>query len=274
MQGISGKRLLKKITLIAVASACFGTAFGQSYYYRETFETPLGAAQSEWTNEFWYGNQGVVIPTAENSEQLFNNTVAGKLTFRNECNTGDNWRNGYWACKWVWNTNHFSASETRPFGWEIIREFCDLDLNRFGGDPNDARAHCMVGIAMFKDSTPPLHKTRDLNRTYEWETFENYFEFVDHIGDWDNPMKQLISYYDGTEISLNNACQYASSPRGTVCNISNLACWDYNLGGASVANNNPLGFRITHDGTYLKLYINPNPYNTTGGYPNEWLQIA
>ncbi len=40
------------------------------------------------------------------------------------------------------------------------------------------------------------------------------------------------------------------------------------------ANNNPLGFRIQHNGSTATFLINPNPYNSGAiPYPSEWLEI-
>ncbi|MDD5066378.1 MAG: hypothetical protein PHF84_04970, partial [bacterium] len=75
----------------------------------------------------YYGRLGAIVSTAEGSDQLFNTSVTGKLSFRGSCNNGGIDRNGYWVGKWVWNTNHFQATAAKPFGWQIIREKCDLD---------------------------------------------------------------------------------------------------------------------------------------------------
>ncbi|MDD5066402.1 MAG: hypothetical protein PHF84_05090 [bacterium] len=133
---------------------------------------------------------------------------------------------------------------------------------------------------MFVDSSPVLHKTYVANnRTNEWENFSSYFDFVDHVGCWDtpiDPMRQIISYYDSAEVSLNDECKAALSPRGIGYNTTNVSLWDYQLlqNNPVATNTNCVGFRMVHDGTYIKLYLNPDPYDRNPALPNEWLFLA
>ncbi|MBN8216566.1 MAG: hypothetical protein J0L75_07975 [Spirochaetes bacterium] len=54
---------------------------------------------------------------------------------------------------------------------------------------------------------------------------------------------------------------------GTNGNYDNLRIY-----GASVPNTNALGFRLTHDGSQISMWVNPNPYGAGAlPYPNEWL---
>lgn len=283
LQALSFLRILK-FPILLILFIFTSISFGQSYYYRETFETNIG--QTEWTNELYYGMEKVAVSRIEISTQAIDTKAAGKLALRGNCNSGGvgyEERNGYWVGKWIFNNNRYDASAEKPFGVEIIREMCELDPDTGATDPADARAQVFVGMALFVDQNPPMIKTYlQADRTDEWTKFANYFNFVDRTGclsRWANDVFQMISYYDGSENSLNANCRTAAlSPRGTAYNISNLACFNYQLTGGgnnpNAPNNNPLGFRITHDGTYLRLYINPNPYNTTAGYPNEWLLIT
>ncbi|MBN8216565.1 MAG: hypothetical protein J0L75_07970 [Spirochaetes bacterium] len=42
--------------------------------------------------------------------------------------------------------------------------------------------------------------------------------------------------------------------------------------GATTPNTNALGFRLTHDGSLVSMWVNPNPYGNAGlPFPNEWL---
>lgn len=123
-----------------------------------------------------------------------------------------------------------------------------------------------------------VNKAYGVSRTNEYESFERYVDFVDHCGCWgssNNDMRQMISYYDGSEVSLNSKITSALSPSGTQTNVSSILNWDYNLTAniSTSTNTNAIGFRLVHTGSSIAFYVNPNPYDMLPNMPNEWLYL-
>jgi hypothetical protein len=269
------------ILIILISFLAGSSVQAASWWYRSNFKkgpiTNNGAIanrQTEWSNNTFYGRQGVFVDDTSTSAQQTN---AGKLRFTGNPNTGGTGRNGYWVGCNVWNTNNFTASVTNPFGWEIIRTKNLLDNNTGGGSSGNARLQCMDGIALFVDTG--VKKTiLASDHSMEWYTYPNYYDFEDHIGNWDTPVnsnRQYISCNDQVELDLHPWMIAASNECGVAYNLTNVMLWNYrmlNPPNASIATNtNRIGFRMVYDGTWLKRYVNPNPIGKRADLPNEWL---
>lgn len=242
-----------------------------SYYYYEDFTTGFGASQSEWSNGFFYGRDGVVlgVPGCDYSSQDIN---AGQLQLTGSTYDSppvDYAYEGWWVSKAVFNTNKFNSTTIQSFGVESIRKYCDIDVHTNGGEPNDTRKHSVTGFWLYVDDIP--------SHDSEWSAFQNFVQFGDHVGDYgvnNNTMKQKISYYSGVEVELD--LKQAVRPDGRVVDISNVGNWTYNMyGNPSDPNTNHIGFRMVHDGSYIRFYMNPNPYySNNNGLPDEYLYLG
>jgi hypothetical protein len=118
---------------------------GSSFYFYEPFNTFAG----KWQPNFHYGRSGVLLPTTAGQDFPGGTPHAGRtstaLLINNQlCMTGAvlshwklnpnelDWYDNYWVgntCKLTNanNTRFFSASETEPFGYQVIRKFAHLD---------------------------------------------------------------------------------------------------------------------------------------------------
>lgn len=274
-----------------------------------TYYQPNGS--NGWTNSLWYGREGAIVPAVSKpadsnngyghlltnylysfmSQQIMSN---GKLEIKGCPSPGDSnsSRDGRWKGKYIFHTNRYSASEVTPFGWEVIREAAFIDLsdtainppaggNWVPGTSLDARKHATLGLAMFYDDPlNPARKVFSIDRTYEGATFQNYFEFVEHMGFLTSAYRRY-EYYDSSEVSLESAFLGGVRPDGSSTNLSNAMYYDYqmNVNSAIVLtnttwNSNAIGFRIIHDGSSLNLYVNPNPYGQRPAYPGEWIYVG
>lgn len=310
---------------IIIAILILTPLFGSSYYLYEDFGadgtfvlsnslvTPVARGYNGWTNNFWYGREGVIIPKPDDgtgnneSDDLTNEVITamsrqhftnGKLEIIGSPSPGDlgSSRDGRWKGKWVWNTNRYKATPYIPFGWEIIRERAFLDPSSLPGGgvtawvPGatgtkvDARKHSTLGIAMYYDDpASPLSKTYDFDRANEYAAFQNYFEFVEHAGCWGQSnydVRRYFEYFESAEVQIDNNMTNTLRPDGGKTNVLSFLTWDYDLTNnvatntASATNTNAIGFRMIHDGTNLSLYVNPNPYATVSGRPSEWLLVV
>ncbi|HMB00567.1 MAG TPA: hypothetical protein VKS21_06235, partial [Spirochaetota bacterium] len=267
----------KYIILLILYTQCF---FSYGYYYKNDFNVAISTFP-EWTNSLFYGRHGAVISASSSSAIEFNSTLAGHLTMRgNPNNAGGADRSGFWVGQWVYLTNKYSANEFKPFGWEIIRKNCLLDIDDAGGASlNDSRLRIYTGLAMFKDTTPPMPKTFTAgNRANEWEYMEQFIDFVDQnacFATSNGDIRQFISLYHGGEKNLNDNCVTATGPEGNKYDISNVVLWDYDnlVNNSTATNTNSLGLRMINNGLELSLFINPDPYDELVSLPNAWLKI-
>ncbi|HMB01195.1 MAG TPA: hypothetical protein VKS21_09435, partial [Spirochaetota bacterium] len=239
------------------------------------FDSFSGSMAAPWGIPFYYCKDGAVVPHTSSSAIAFSNS---QLVFTGQPFTGDAAaKDGVWHGRNAWLTNKYHASARSPFGWEIIRTYSDLDADN--GNANTPRLTYTVwnSLIMYVDSEPPLVKTTNVNNfSNQGDTFAWFFELRDWLKWYDKTTCQhLLSLYSTSSTPLNSDLLTARSPAGKIYNISNLILTGYNYAGNnSAANETNLGFRFTHNGSAVSLYINPDPDNVKPGYPDEWLFIT
>jgi hypothetical protein len=82
------------------------------------------------------------------------------------------------------------------------------------------------------------------------------------------------SFYDPTAVAtFVDEGLWFTNVTIRITSLSTNCYIDYiRLYGATLPNTNALGFRLTHDGSLVSLWVNPNPYdNAALAFPNEWL---
>ncbi|MDD5066400.1 MAG: hypothetical protein PHF84_05080 [bacterium] len=262
------KKILNPIWIFILLLLPAGLAAG-SYYYRDTFTT----LSTFWSNEFDMGKDLIRIPQAENSRQYATN---GRLIIKgcpnNDGGTPDSIYNGIFVGECVRNEKIWSASETQPFGFEIIRKKSLLNChNSSGYGELPDRGWVDAGIWLAVDNG-----ARALN-----EAFYDYVYFADHLRvSQTNEHASRIGYFDGVQHDFMNMGAVTNF-FGNVINLTNNSIhslrWDYRPRDQNspncVSNTNSIGFRITHNGSRIDFYVNPDPDNNDA-YPSEWLKIG
>lgn len=231
----------------------YTTAF--SFYVSDS----LGSYSNHWITNFYYSRDGIVLPQA-NSTVV--HAFSGGLKITGRPNTVGISRNGYWKGIASYNTNKFTATINNPFGFQIYRTNALL----VQGGTGDARYQTECGLWMF------VWKP-GVTGSNEWEIMDDFLEFYDFSGDWGTAPNHSIDMgsFDGVarSFSFTNAVR----PDGSLANLTNQVIWDY-LSGGTRNNTNKIGFRMTHDGTYIRFYVNPDPLDLYPAYPNEWCYVG
>jgi hypothetical protein len=173
----------------------------------------------------------------------------------------------------------FTASATKPFGFEILRRNAWVDpvgaCRETGANPS-SRQQAEVSLWLYQEMT----LGGDLQPYPNSVDFAEYDQGVTPgTGNTitNNTSKWVI--YDGVQraVDLTNGV----GPKGEQVNLSanslpgntNLN-WFYqdHLNGTN--NTNALAFRITHDGNTIRFYINANPLdNPSCGFANQMVLV-
>lgn len=219
------------------------------------------------------GKDLIRFPQAENSQQVAAN---GRLVIRgcpnNDGGTPDSVFNGIFVGECVRNEKVWSASETEPFGFEIIRKKCLLNCHNssaYGELPD--RGWVDAGIWLAVDNG-----ARNTN-----ETFFDYVYFADHLRvSQTNEHASRIGYFDGVQhdfMGLGAVTNFFGYPVNLTNRSIHSLRWHYQPRDQNspncVSNTNSVGFRITHNGSRIDFYLNPDPDNRNA-YPNEWLKVG
>lgn len=240
-----------------------------SYYYSDNFTT----LSSFWSNEFDMGKDLIRIPQAEDATQrVMNGRLLIKGCANRDGGTPDSVFNGIFVGECVRNEKIWSATETQPFGFEIIRKSCHLNCHNssaYGELPD--RGWVDVGIWLAVDNGARAQN----------EAFYDYVYFGDHLRlSQTNEHASRIGYFDGVQhdfMDLGNATNFF----GNTVNLTNRSIhslrWHYRPRDVNppncVSNTNSIGFRITHNGSRIDFYLNPDP-DDNDAYPNEWFRVG
>lgn len=265
-----------KMVLLRIFLALFSLPAGlnaASYYYSDKFSS----LTADWATNFKYGKEGVKTPDTESSSQIVNNGMLNifgypYISYGNPFYGYD----GIWVGQAARNEQVWSASATAPFGFEVIRRFCDLnhynDDVPMGDDGEEPYKNwCDVGIWLVVDNGA---RNKD-------EVFDDYVYFAENMRQNEDlaGLPSRIGYFDGSQhdFKLGSVTNFF----GYTVNLTNRAIypleWDYNPQDTpepnSVTNTNAIGMRIVHNGSRIYFYINPDPLNKNN-YPNEWLKVG
>lgn len=258
----------------------FGVAWGGSFYLYEDF---TGVSPTNgWLTNIAYGRAaGTVTPTTTAGGGVFTTwtNTSGVYQLRNTQNDGTGGRNGIWMGRYLFNTNKYYASSKNPFGVEVIRTYSWMDYEVANNTTADLRRHCATSLFLFEENASPIPKiiTRDDGESNFWYTFKNNFEFCNETGVWGaNDRRFHIGYYDTALNSLNSALSNAVRPDGRVTNIHAAINFDFQIDqNNGISNNEDTGWRLVHNGSYIRMFVNPNPNGTNvTNWPNEWFYIG
>ena len=279
-KSLSLKVLLCGAALLALLFA--GLAFG--YYYSEDF----ASGSTGWDLGFRYGRGGITRnPTSDATVQASGD---GYLRFRGRVNNGDTDYLGTWAGRMALFTTNFTASVTNPFGVEFRRTYARLDSHN---DNNNKESHRHMSAMSFWLVNDP--NTLDDDNDTEFSSYPGavvMYEMMRMAYNTNASGEPFSTWgvYQASEQAFD--LETATRPDGTTVNIINNTTytleWDYDdywgdnvnpgSGGtanANADNNNPIIVRITHDGSTIRMYINPNPDDDgSNPYPNEFLLVG
>ncbi|MDD5066401.1 MAG: hypothetical protein PHF84_05085 [bacterium] len=246
---------------------------GASYYYSDKFNS----LTADWVTNFKYGKEGVKTPDTEDSRQLVNNGMLN-ISGYPYISYGDPFYgyDGIWVGQVARNEQTWSASSTVPFGFEVMRRWCDLnhynDDAPMGDDSEEPYKNwCDVGIWLVVDNGA---RNKD-------DAFNDYVYFAENMRQNEDlaGIPSKVGYFDGNQhdFQLGQVTNFF----GNTVNLTNRAIypleWDYNpqddVEPNSVTNTNTIGMRIVHNGSSVAFYINPDPRNRNN-YPNEWLKVG
>ncbi len=266
-----------------------------SYYFYEPFTNYAGVV-NRWQPNFPYGQSGVFIPTpAERTTKfvVINNQACftGAVQSHNEWGNND-WYGTYWTGNTARLTNangirKFSASETQPFGYQVYRTWARLDAHQESVYPENTGCANGGMIWLIQDDDT-------VSGTVEFQSFQNVAGLFERYRSDVNTNAVLGGFRSqwGSFVLAENRfnllnVNFSGGSVDLVNNIDRGLEWNYEdlwglgtSGGGGVANTrisntNILGLKITHDGSVVCFYINPNPFDRAGNpYPNEYILMG
>jgi|GEM_PF-1930284 len=236
-----------------------------SYTYYNDFSQPLDLAVNGglWRTNFMMGREGIT-GDKENGDSSFaaryynsyQQTSNGWLTINGDPYTGaetHNWYyNGFWNGIQTVLEVPFNATEEEPFGFEITRLHTVMPP-RFN-PPH--RSRTIQEIWLFVDN----------GAQNTWDVLNDYINIYDlQRGDF---ISNFFGVYDGTERDVTNFNFICA--RQTNVNCYDIVRHSYQT---NATNTTDIGFKITHDGSHISVWINPSPNGANAGYPDEWCRI-
>lgn len=299
-------RLSKTAFTVVLSVLILFLSFGLmavSYYYHEPFNNTASAQTAGWNNITGTANQGHPV----GRDGLFNATGTvyggflpeapsiigvnnGRLYLIGRPNNGELLYNNIWVGKAAQfipansatfgNTN-LRATAENPLGFQIMRTYAYVDPN---GEAQGETQYNRSGLTlwMVQDSSTVVN---------EWDNYANFVYMYDQTSmNWDGAADTArIGWFDGTEhfpvqTGVTNMLDYSNY------DITRFY-WQYDDNTGTdyshlypgftepiTANNNAVIFRMTHDGSTVNYYLNPNPYGTNAGplstAPNTFVLIG
>ena len=261
-----------------------------AYFYTNNFNSPLNL--TDWTTNFRYGMEGLNNDTNVVSySSIF--VANGVLTITNDpyhtCNNIPSWTyNGFWVGNSGKLEKSFSATASKPFGFEIKRVWSDIDADCNQGSPDSPseRSQAQLDIWLVRDDG-------SVNKL--WDTYSDFILFFENGMRGPNAGTQppnhisRVGYFDGAPHYIDFS--HSTNAYGQEINLTNHSIhsinWKYNWIGDTATerdathlyatnhypNTNEYTFKIVHDGEYVTIYINPDP-DDNDAYPNEFCKVA
>jgi len=279
------KNTFRSLLIAVFAVISLSIVFG--YYYYEDFS----AGATGWTLGFRYGRGGVL----HRPDDMTNYVTGGNLVFRGNVNNDDLDYIGTWLGRMAfYNSTSFVASATNPFGVEFRRTYSRIDPHAdiYGND--NAESHRHIAAMSFWLVQDPSNMDDSVENTFFPNAIIMYDMMRMGFNTNSGQPRSTWGYYIGSEQRFDLTS--AQRPDGTTVDITSDATytleWNYdekwgvgteeNAGdgdfgagtwNANANNNNEIIVRITHDGSTVRFYINPDP-DDGNLYPNEFLLVG
>lgn len=273
-----------------------------SLYFYEAFDTSASVI-SNWYTNFRYGRSGIYFPSPDgenanlgrssefsvsNHQLVFSGAVQSHWEF---ATSTDDYTIGYWCGNTIKLTNangqnSFHASAVEPFGFTVLRTRARLDpdneLYSSGKFYEDNIAGAVEGTVWLVEDTgidPTVEGGKFDNAACLYEMFRYGVNKRPLLGD--GGFRSTWGYYifsetrfDLENVSLRNQNINLVShvTYGLERNYEDK--WEGN-NNSDYVNTNAIGLKITHNGSFLRFYINPNPLNNpVNPYPNEYCLLS
>ena len=269
-----------------------------AYYYYNDFSNPATVVSSFDTN-FRYGRAGVYAGVANTSACSIS---GGYLTLSRRVNNCQVDYIGQWLGRMVKFTNRrFTASEENPFGVLLVRKKTRLDPQAVNGDdggavgcnnPESWRHLNAFSFWLFVETG--LNNSSPQGSTYQdfvliYDMMRDVFN-LDPPGDTNSRPRSTWGKYIFSEsrFYLTNVLRADQQSFININNNTNYKlewCYEDNYGKSSSdntgtwnarpTNTNTIGILLTHNGSEVKFYVNPNYRgNPSNPYPNEFLYLG
>lgn len=262
---------------------------GRAYYYFNDFTNPA-IVSNDFDVSFRYGRGGVTYCPSASTLDI----SGGILTLGGRVNDSDVDYIGTWVGRMVKFTNRlFVATEYNPFGILIVRKECRLDPQQEIDTPNNPESWRHVNAMSFwlfvetglSSSSPEGSSYNDFILMYDMmrdvfntndngKPFSTWGKYISSESRFD--LSSVIRADGTTIIDINNNTNYQPE-----------WCYENNYGAGTgygaldgttndnSTNTNTIALMMTHNGSEVKFYINPN-YNSdpANPYPNEFLLLG
>ncbi|MFN4245189.1 MAG: hypothetical protein ACK4F9_03450, partial [Brevinematia bacterium] len=292
--------------ILVVVFILVNVGFGESYYYFEEFSTtPTGwwYVATGIDGGLWYGRDGTFPTYVAAIREGSVNFVGSNLVFdRRVVNSSSTDGLGTWVGFVVGFTNKlWNATPYNPFGFEILRKAAQIDPQDV--DPTssgygaaaynpESRRHA-ASMSIFLAVYSNLN-----NNSPNYTRFPDQIVFYDMMRMCDNISNDATTtpysqwgYWTGSYNRLYTT--NVPSLTGAAYNIKPILEWNmddnwvhvsgegtvYNqYNNALSTNTNFIKIMMTHDGSKVSFFVNPNPNNlNTGpfaGIPNAMLKLG
>ncbi|HMB01290.1 MAG TPA: hypothetical protein VKS21_09920, partial [Spirochaetota bacterium] len=239
----------------------FSVLFSQgSLYYYEDFSNPVTVSNWEWPLK--YGLDGLIYPPDSDSTLQIS---GGTLNMSGRAQYAGSWDfNGFFCGRAARLTNTYNAGEYHPFGFTVRRGQTQTHTpNGFYWDWNIlaiwlVQAHTNI---IMQEGHAPFAKF-----TYFYFFYEREGGNTDTAG---------FGSYNGSwaDIDMTSRTNYSGHVENFTHADAPFKGWhDYGTNGQ---NTNEALFMLTHNGSAVSIYMNPNPDDRTGfTYRNEFYLLA
>ncbi len=229
---------------------------------------------------------------------------------------GDLLYNNYWTGRVARLDSTYSATPEQPFGFEVIRYYSVVDpSNEKQGTSTYHRAALNIWLienSALSSMNGPFSPTDADYQSYDFSTLPNFIYFYEF--QQANQSSSRLGYFSGSENDFD--ITQALSPEKSVNDLNPdntgllftsgspfdgdaIGCTDpdtsnnvsYNDKNDNDTDSNPyftenrcgrasnrkIGIRMTHDGSVVRFYLNPNPESDGGnyaGYANSWHYVG
>ncbi len=277
------------LALLLVTSA-------NAYYYSQDFNN-ASTVSNEYNLNFRYGRGGVITGCATGSSVSIS---GGVCRFSGRVNDSDVDYIGTWVGRMVkYTQQRFTASEYKPFGVEIVRKRARLDPQQEVNSPNNPESFRHLNAFSFwffvetglNNSSPEGSSYQDYILIYEM--MRDVFNLKDPTDDHSKPYSTWGKYISSESRFNLTSCQRADGIRTINLLVSSYSnynlewCYENNYGkgtgdgsldgtpNSPSTNTNVIGILLTHNGSRVDFYINPNYNNDPANpYPDEYIYLG
>lgn len=228
-------------------------------YLYEDFST-----STRWFVDLKYGLDGLLFPGNDSGNIAIS---GGNLNMDGRPQTtdggGGNWDfNSFFVGRVARMNNTFSASPTQPFGFTV--QVSDVRINCYDGPYWNFTVNSIWLVEQEADIVD--------NNSTEWSRYENAVFFYQRTRDNDTTSTTGVFNNGWNDFDLSQA----ERPNGESMSLEQTGGNYFSMNDlVSQTMTGPWYFKLTHDGSTVRFYMNVNPNSDSGNdYPNEFLKVG